>query len=177
MKLPPVRWTSKSVKPRLLRGKLMEVKMTSLIIAVWGLLIVATVGVVVMLVFIFKMKKSTEKMLNETENLIKKVEEQIDNLGKNLNETTENTKDATFHLKNALKNMEKISKFINLATPFATVLLVMQGFIKKTDSKQSNILGKMINVGKFLVAVQQGFLVAKKISSNKKGGIANYGRK
>lgn len=155
----------------------MEVKMTSLIIAVWGLLIVATVGVVVMLIFIFKMKKSTEKMLNETENLIKKVEEQIDSLGKNLNETTENTKDATFHLKNVLKNTEKTSEFINLATPFAIVLLVMQGFIKKTDSKQSNILGKMMNLGKFFVAVQQGFLVAKKISSNKKGGTANYGRK
>lgn len=151
--------------------------MTSLVIAVWGLLIVATVGVVVMLIFIFKMKKSTEKMLNETEKLIKKVEEQLDSLGKNLNETTENVKDTTFHLKNVLKNTEKTSKFINLATPFAIVLLVMQGFIKKTDSKQSNILDKVMNIGKFFVAVQQGFLVAKKISSNKKGGTTNYGRK
>ncbi len=151
--------------------------MTSLIIAVWGLLIVATVGVVIMLIFVLKMKKSTEKMLNETENLIKKVEEQIDSLGKNLNETTENTKDATFHLKNVLRNTEKTSEFINRATPFAIGLLVMQGFIKKTDSKQNNILGKMMNLGKFFVAVQQGFLVAKKISSNKKGGTANYGRK
>ena len=151
--------------------------MTSLVIAVWGLLIVTTIGVVVMLIFIFKMKKSTEKMLNETENLIKRVEEQIDSLGKNLNETTENTKDATFHLKNVLKNTEKTSEFIKLATPFAIVLFAMQGFIKKTDSKQSSILDKMVNIGKFLVAVQQGFLVAKKISSNKKGGTENYGRK
>jgi len=151
--------------------------MGSLVVAVWILTGVVTGGAVFILLFIIKMRKSIENTLQETQNLLKKVEGQVDSIGENFGTTAENAKDATLHLRNALKNTEKTTAFINQIAPFASILLLLQGFNTRTDSKSRSLLNNIMNIGKIFVAIQQGFSLYRKISSTKKGGLPNYGRK
>ncbi len=151
--------------------------MRSLVIAVWVLVGVVGIGTVSILIFVIKTRASVEGTLQETQNLLKKVESQINNIGKNLEATTGNANGAMLHLKNTLRNTERTTAFVNQIAPFATILLLLQGFTTntKTESKNRSILNNIMNIGKLFAAIQQGFSLYKKFSSKKKE--VNYGRK
>jgi len=150
--------------------------MKSLTIAVWTLVGIVGIGVVLALIIVIKMRNSVQGTLQETQTLLKKVESELDKIGKNLEATTENANDATSHLKNTLRNTERTTAFINQIAPFATILLLLQGFTTgtKTESKNRSVLNNIINIGKLFALIQQGFSLYKKFSNKKE---ANYGRK
>ncbi len=150
--------------------------MRSLTIAVWTLVGIVGIGVVLALIIVIKMRNSVQGTLQETQTLLKKVESELDKIGKNLEATTANANDASSHLKNTLRNTERATAFINQIAPFATVLLLLQGFTTntKTESKNRSVLNNIMNIGKLFALIQQGFSLYKKFSNKKE---ANYGRK
>ncbi len=157
--------------------------MTALTIALWVIATEVAVAVVVLLFMFFKFSKQTNATLEETQNLVKSLEKKVDIVGAEFENTVKNTNEATVHLKKTLNNAEKATSFLNLILPIASVVLLFRGItlpvtginVSAKKEKQSSTLSTLMNIGKWLVALQQGLSIYKKYTKNR-GGKSN-GRK
>ncbi len=156
--------------------------MTALTIALWVIAFEVAIAVIVLMLAFFKFSKHTSDTLEETQNLVKSLEKRIDTVGIELESTVKNTDEATVHLKKTFHNTEKATSFINAALPIASLILLFRGItipisginVNTKKEKQNSIISTIMNAGKWLVVLQQGFSFYKKYIG--RGGKSN-GRK
>ena len=137
---------------------------------------IAVVAVVLVIAFV-KLGRETKNTLSETQTLVKSLEKRVDTLGAELENTAKNTTQAADHLKKTLSNTEKATSFLNAALPILSIVLLFRGITLPISSlpvggkkeKQSSVLSTLMNVGKWLAILQQGFVIYKKYSRGKGG--------
>ncbi len=131
--------------------------------------------------------RKTRATLDDTQNLVKSLEERVNELSKELGESLKNTTEATVHLKKTLNNTEKATAFINTALPILSLVLLWKGITlplpagvnaSEARKKNSSIMGAISNIGKWMAAAGQGYMIYKKYFNSKmtRGG-KNNGRK
>lgn len=141
--------------------------MTALTIAVWILVIEVSIGLIAIIIFLMNIRKEVKQTLDDTHKLINNLNEKIDLLGNELNSTLKNSSEITANLKNTVKKASNTLSIISGIAPFAALFIAS----RRTDRSSKNVLGKVINIGRYAMAAYQGFLIFRKYFS--RGGKEN----
>lgn len=136
--------------------------MDSISIALW---VIATEGIILLIIFIFfliAIRREASNTLKETQALLKTLENKVSLLSDELHNTLKNTTDITSHAK---QSMKKIDGLLMLVGGAAIALPIISAARKsKNKENSSNILGRLVSLGSFLVSVQKGFNLYRKFT-------------
>lgn len=136
--------------------------MNSISIALW---VIATEGIIILIIFIFfliAIRREASNTLKETQALLKTLESKVSLLSDELHNTLKNTTDITSHAKQSMKKIDGLLMLIGSAA----IALPLIGAVRKSKNKESNsnILGRLVSLGSFLVSVQKGFNLYRKFA-------------
>jgi uncharacterized protein YoxC len=141
--------------------------MTALTIAVWILVIEVSIGLIAIIIFLMNIRKEIKRTLDDTHKLINNLDEKVDLLGNELHSTLKNSSEITANLKNTVKKANNTLSIINGIAPFAAIFIAS----RRTNGSNKTVLGKVIKIGRYVMAAYQGFLIFRKYFS--RGGKEN----